>query len=200
MTNLNDTWWVKKNMAPVNLYKLKPDYFKASLLILAAIVIVLALAFCIYAGISSWLINDKLRHDISTSGMRTRLIVGDKYQIYVYVYVALTAILLWLGNIVRKKMLNVFEKEVFVDKYRKTKSNLLDTDYIQKYDSRDVHYVFYGRGSDMNHKFGLFDIQEIKTVYPPIFDDIEWQDKGLLLKVLKDGKWYIIDLNGNAYN
>ena len=200
MQNNYSTWWSKKNMMPVKLYSLKADYFKSTLLILASIIILSGLIYCIYQGITSWITMTEIKKNVY-SPLRAKygLPYSDKLQVLVYVYIAIVIALLWIGNKLLKYIKKVFETEVFVDKYRRSKNELLDTDFIQQYDSRDEHFVFFGRGTEEEHKFGLFDVKEISIKLKPVYDDIQWHQKGYLLKVLKKGEWNIIDLQGNIY-
>ncbi len=200
MQNNYSTWWSKKNMMPVKLYSLKADYFKSTLLILASIIILSGLIYCIYQGITSWITMTEIKKNFY-SPLRAKygLPYSDKLLVLVYVYIAIVIALLWIGNKLLKYIKKVFETEVFVDKYRRSKNELLDTDFIQQYDSRDEHFVFFGRGTEEEHKFGLFDVKEISIKLKPVYDDIQWHQKGYLLKVLKKGEWNIIDLQGNIY-
>ena len=100
--------------------------------------------------------------------------------------------------IVSSLVYRLAKNKVFVNRTRK-KRGLRDNDYIQKYDSRDVHYVLFARGTSESHKFGLFDVQNIRIKLSPIYDELTWLDKGKLLNALKDGNRIVIDINGNDY-
>ena len=93
----------------------------------------------------------------------------------------------------------IFKSKVFPNKVRRNRKELIDNDYIENYDSRTIHYVIIARGTAHSHLFGLFDVQSIKMQLPFEYTELKWTEKGKLLSAIKDGKKFIIDINGNKY-
>lgn len=180
LSSYNSTWWKEYNMEPVITYKLKRSVWHTIIFILLSFVFASIAYFAILAiclGIAA----------VCREGLSG--VLGSVVGI-----VMLGAVFLLLRFIYRS-----IGDKVFVNKY-KFKIGFLNSDYIQKYKSRNEHYVFFARGTRDLHKFGLFDVQKIKIQLQPIYDKLEWVEKGKILSATKDGKNFIIDVNGNQYS
>lgn len=176
LTTHNKAWWKEHNMEPVGTYKLKQSSWAS---LFCAIMLLIILFFTFISG-----------------GL---IIEGAFFRDYVLIeeVAAGTGVLIAV-IIVSSLVYRLAKNKVFVNRTRK-KRGLRDNDYIQKYDSRDVHYVLFARGTSESHKFGLFDVQNIRMKLSPIYEELTWLDKGKLLNALKDGNRIVIDINGNDY-
>lgn len=88
---------------------------------------------------------------------------------------------------------------VFVNRLRKKRKELYDNDYIEDYTSRDIRYAIFARGNKSTHKFGLFNVIDMRIHISPMYEELRWIEKGKLLKAIKDGEIITIDINGNQY-
>ena len=176
LTTHNKAWWKEHNMEPVGTYKLK----RSSLATLFCIVMLCIILFftCISGGL---------------------IIEGAFFRDYVLIEeVAAGVGVLIVVIIVSTLVYRLAKNKVFVNRTGKQRG-LRDNDYIQKYNSRDIHYVLFARGTNESHKFGLIDVQNIRIKLSPVYDELTWLDKGKLLNALKDGERFVIDINGNNY-
>ena len=94
---------------------------------------------------------------------------------------------------------SIARSKIFVNYTRKKREELIDSDYIEYHKSRSAHYVIVARGTARSHLFGLFDVQSIKMKIPFEYSELKWTERGKLLSATKDGKKFIIDINGNKY-
>ncbi len=94
----------------------------------------------------------------------------------------------------------LLRNKTHANRMRRKRKELLDTDYIEAYQKRSLHYVFVARGSANDHRFGLFDVQKIRMQLPFEYEELSWSTKGKLLSAKKDGKYFSLDLNGNIFS
>ena len=79
------------------------------------------------------------------------------------------------------------------NRFRKRKKQLSEYDYIQDYTSRNEQYVFIVK----NQKFGLYNVMRIKIQLTPDYDFLSWKTKGKILNATKNGRQFLIDIDGN---
>lgn len=166
-------WWKALGMVPVSQYSFKPSYASMFFMVITITPITLLslLCFGIFMG------------DIISSGH------NDKSE---------NAIIPIIGAILIAILYNIFKNKVFVNKIRKKRKELLDTDFIQSY-NEDERYVIIARGNRTCHKYGLFDVKKIRLIIPPIYEELNWIQKNKMLSAIKNGVKLMIDINGNEY-
>lgn len=168
-------WWEQYGMVPVSTFKLLPSVI-GSILIWPFLIFSVLISFLGIAG-------------LFIEGIST----GDSFAITIGCIYVISGITIFIiaYSIARSK--------IFVNSTRKKRKELLDSDYIEYHKSRSVHHVIVARGTAHSHLFGLFDVQSIKMKLPFEYNELKWTEKGKLLSAIKDGKKFIIDINGNKY-
>ena len=170
----NGLWWKEYNMEPLRTFKMISSSW-AKFFCVILLILFLFCSFYTVAGIAYYIYDSKY---LDTLGIALGFLVGA-------IIVAIP-----LNRLARNK--------VFVNKTLKKRGILAD-DYIQKYDSRSVHYVLFARGTNTSHKFGLIDVQNSKVILMPIYDELTWIEQGKLLSSIKDGQRNVIDVYGNIF-
>lgn len=82
---------------------------------------------------------------------------------------------------------------------RRMREELLDTDFIQTYQRKNVRYAIVARGTSRDRKYGIFNVRSIQLVIPFIYDKLEWIDKDETLIAILQGKKLVIDVKGNEF-
>ena len=176
--NFTGEWWKEYNMRPVRLFRI--TYAKENIFGFIGILYIF-LCFGIMA-----LIGVSLKNTLHENGLDDIL------------FFTCMGILI-IGEIV------IFYKVFEINKIRKKREELLDSDYIEVNKGYfGKRYLFCARGTGNSHKFGVFDTLKIKLCIPMIYDNLEWvkpeigQKRGLLKGVL-NGQPITFDLDGNKY-
>lgn len=168
-------WWEQYGMVPVSIFKLLPSIIGSILiwpfLIFSALIFILGVVGLFIEGFST----------------------GNSFAISIGCLYIIGGITVFIVTY------SIARSKIFVNSTRKKRKELLDSDYIECHKSRNVHYVIVARGTAHSHFFGLFDVQSIKIQLPFEYTELRWAEKGKLLSAIKDGKEFIIDINGNKY-
>lgn len=167
-------WWKSLKMIPVSQYCFRPSLTSVFFMVITITPILLLslLCFVIFMG------------DIITSGH------NDKVE---------NAFVPIIGAILIVVLYNWFKNKVLVNKVRKSRKELLDTDFIQTYNNKDETFVFIARGNSTCHKFGLFDLKKVRLIIPPLYEELKWAEKDKMLSAIKNGVKMMIDINGNEF-
>jgi len=168
-------WWKEYNMVPVAFFKLLPSNG------MSVIIYPLLLISVVFVGLSFFI----LVYEVFAGGIMEAIpfVIG-----YFGIGIAVFAMVYPLAG-----------KKAFVNFTRRKRKELLDSDFIERYNTRNDHYVFVARGNSQTHKFGLFDVQSIRLQLAFDYDELKWIEKGKLLSASKNGEKIIIDINGNIY-
>lgn len=179
LTTHNKAWWKEHNMEPVEIHKFKRLVWPTLLFIPLSMI----LAYFAFAGILAICVSPVAIYN------------GEPYA---WCMPILGVVILGVVYMLSRYLYSTIGYMVFINKCKK-KTGLLNKDYIQKGNDNTGRFVFFVRGTHGLHKFGLFDVKKFKIKLPPVYEELEWIDKGKLLNVLKDGERFVIDINGNKY-
>lgn len=183
-------WWEQYGMVPVSMQKM----IKSNGAVFVSVLSVLTCLLGIVVGIFGMLESiNRLNYYVDSNGHFQYYHEIDEFG--VCMATGILCIVIIVAIITYRHAV----KEVFTDSYRKSQGQLKDNDYIEKYDSRAIHYIIVARGTAQSHLFGLFDVQSIKMKLPFEYTELKWTERGKLLSAIKDGKEFIIDINGNKY-
>lgn len=174
LPNEDVDWWKDIEMIPVSQYYFKPSYTSAFFMVITIIPVLMLSLLCFVIFMA----------DIISSGH------NDKPENF---FVPI------IGAIVIYILYYIFKNKVFVNKIRKNRNELYDTDFIQACNNKDDRYVLIARGDSACHKFGLFDIKEIRLIIPPLYEELKWQKKNKMLTAIKNGVKILVDINGNEF-
>lgn len=167
-------WWEMYDMQPVAISKFKPSAFYTFILLILLIPLLILFLMGLIKCIGGVLEGENF-----CDGISENVLLGS--------FIGIVIVFVCLRN------------KVFINKLRKQRKELHDNDYIQKHVNRKDRYLLFARGTKSEHKFGLFDIKEIRIKIHPIYDELKWIKKEELLSAIKDRSHVTLDINGNSY-